>query len=73
MATLVYKSFCVAAEGFLSLFESSRSNREDVSNRLKVSMTVDRYWLIQADTHLFSTKLSHAVSIFQVYSSHYNL
>ena len=48
----------------MSLFESSRSNREDVSNRLKVSMTVDRYWLIQADTHLFSTKLSHAVSIF---------
>ena len=48
----------------LSLFESSRSNREDVSNRLKVSVTVDRYWLIQADTHLFSTKLSHAVSIF---------
>jgi len=49
---------------FLSLFESSRSNREDVPNRLKVSVTVDRYWLIQADTHLFSTKLSHAVSIF---------
>lgn len=62
MATLVYKSFYVAAEGFE--FVRIEPLKPRCLKRVEGERDSDRYWLIQADTHLFSTKLSHAVSIF---------
>ena len=63
MATLVYKSFYVAAEGFEFVRIEPLKPRRCLK-QVEGERDSDRYWLIQADTHLFSTKLSHVVSIF---------